>query len=200
MKLRYGSTKRCFDFLLALILLIITIPLLLSLFVLTFIFLGKPVIYRQQRPGQNEKIFTLLKFRSLSNEKDKKGNLLPDFERLSKYGKFIRQSSLDELPQLLNIIKGEMSFVGPRPLKVEYLKYYSNEQKKRHIVKPGITGYAQINGRNLVSWEKKLEMDNYYVKHYNFLLDILILLKTLFVIVSAKNINNENATNTPFTK
>ena len=125
MKLKYSSIKRCFDFLFALILLILTIPLLLSLFILTFIFLGKPVIYRQLRPGQNEEIFTVLKFRSLSNKKDKKGNLLPDFERLSKYGKFIRNSSLDELPQLINIIKGEMSFVGPRPLRVEYLNYYS---------------------------------------------------------------------------
>ena len=200
MRLRYIHIKRIFDFLLALILLILSIPLLLLLFILTFIFLGKPVIYRQKRPGQNEEIFTILKFRSLSNKKDQEGKLLPDFKRLSKYGEFIRSTSLDELPQLFNIIKGEMSFVGPRPLRVEYLKYYSSEQKRRHIVKPGITGYAQINGRNLISWEKKLKMDNYYVKNCNFFFDFLILLKTFFVIISAKNINNEKATNKPFSK
>tara|TARA_B100001027_G_scaffold184188_1_gene136171 strand:+ start:58 stop:555 length:498 start_codon:yes stop_codon:yes gene_type:complete len=163
--------------------------------------MGPPVIFKQKRPGLNEKIFSIFKFRSLTNQKDERGNLLPDVNRLSKYGLFIRSSSLDELPQLFNILKGEMSFVGPRPLRVEYLEYYSDQQKKRHLIKPGITGLTQVNARNSISWEEKFKMDVFYVKNTNFMLDLYILSKTIFVILLRKNISSNNdGTNIKFSK
>ncbi len=198
MKFSYLQIKRIFDVAFAFVFLFITIPFLLIVFILTKLFLGKPAIFKQKRPGLNEKIFTIFKFRSLRNTVDSNGILLPDNKRLSKFGKFIRSSSLDELPQLFNIIKGDMSFVGPRPLRVEYLKYYSPEQKKRHQVRPGITGYAQVNGRNFISWEKKFEMDNFYVENLNFFLDLSILLKTILVVIFVKNINNKVWESKPF--
>ena len=198
MKFSYLQIKRTLDVAFAFLFLFITFPFLLIVFILTKLFLGKPVIFKQKRPGLNEKIFTIFKFRSLSNTVDSNGILLPDNKRLSKFGKFIRSSSLDELPQLFNIIKGDMSFVGPRPLRVEYLKYYSPKQKKRHLVRPGITGYAQVNGRNFISWEKKFEMDNFYVENLNFFLDLSILLKTVVVVIFAKNINNKVCESKPF--
>ncbi len=200
-KLNYFIFKRFFDFILALILIITLSPLIIIIFLLTLIFMGPPVIFKQKRPGLNEKIFSIFKFRSLTNQKDERGNLLPDVNRLSKYGLFIRSSSLDELPQLFNILKGEMSFVGPRPLRVEYLEYYSDQQKKRHLIKPGITGLTQVNGRNSISWEEKFKMDVFYVKNTNFMLDLYILSKTIFVILLRKNISSNNdGTNIKFSK
>lgn len=200
-KLNYFIFKRFFDFTLALILIITLSPLIIIIFLLTLIFMGPPVIFKQKRPGLNEKIFSIYKFRSLTNQKDERGNLLPDVNRLSKYGLFIRSSSLDELPQLFNILKGEMSFVGPRPLRVDYLEYYSDQQKKRHLIKPGITGLTQVNGRNSISWEEKFKMDVFYVENTNFILDLYILSKTIFVILLRKNISSNNdGTNIKFSK
>jgi len=197
----YLNLKRFFDLILSLILAIILAPLLITLSLLNFLFLGSPLIFKQKRPGLNEKIFSIYKFRSLTNEKDKKGNFLPDKRRLTKYGIFIRSFSLDELPQLYNVLRGEMSFVGPRPLRIEYLKYYSDEQKKRHFVKPGITGFTQVNGRNSISWEKKFKMDIFYVENMNFFLDCFILIKTIFLMPLRKNINSSSdGTNKPFSK
>lgn len=155
--------KEIFDKTLALILIILFLPIyiIVSLFILWK--MGRPILFNQRRPGYKEKIFNLYKFRTMSNETDKNGNLLSDKERLNNIGKFIRSTSLDELPQLFNVLKGEMSFVGPRPLLVEYLPYYNENEKRRHNVKPGITGWAQVNGRNTVSWEKRFEYDLWYV-------------------------------------
>jgi len=163
--------------------------------------LGSPVFFKQERPGLEEEIFFIFKFRSLTNKKDNFGKLLPDSMRLTNYGIFIRSFSLDELPQLYNIIKGEMSFVGPRPLRVQYLEYYSEEQKKRHRVKPGITGFTQVNGRNSIDWKIKLQMDIFYVENISFFLDLSILIKTFFVVLFRKNISSRlDGTNKPFSK
>ncbi len=197
----YLNLKRFFDLILSIILVIILAPLLISVSLLNFLFLGSPLIFKQKRPGLNEEIFSIYKFRSLTNKKDKKGNFLPDKMRLTKYGILIRSFSLDELPQLYNVLKGEMSFVGPRPLRVEYLKHYSDQQKKRHFVKPGITGFTQVNGRNSISWEKKFKMDIFYVENMNFFLDCFILIKTIFLIPLRKNISSSfDGTNKPFSK
>jgi len=139
---------------------------------------GKPFFY-QRRPGKNERIFSIIKFKTMNDKKDAHGNLLPDFKRITKVGKFIRENSLDELPQLLNVIKGDMSFVGPRPLLVSYLEHYNEEEAKRHLVKPGITGWAQVNGRNAISWEEKFNYDVWYVNHIGLKIDFIILLKTV---------------------
>ena len=149
--------KRVLDFLLSLIALIVLLPVLIIVAILVRVKLGSPVIFKQQRPGKNEKIFTLYKFRSMIDKRDDNGNLLPDSERLTKFGKILRSTSLDELPELFNILKGDMSIVGPRPLLVEYLKLYNEEQKHRHDVRPGLTGLAQISGRNSISWDKKFK-------------------------------------------
>ena len=159
-KSRYLVFKRICDLVFATFLVLILSPLIIIVYLKTLFFLGKPAIFKQKRPGINNKIFTIFKFRSLLNKKDKNNKFLPDKERLTSYGRFIRSLSLDELPQLYNILKGEMSFVGPRPLKVEYLEIYSDEQIKRHSVKPGLTGLTQVNGRNSISWEKKFELDD----------------------------------------
>ena len=199
--LSYLKIKRFFDFTLALLIIIILIPLLTLIYLLNYVILGFPVIFKQERPGLNEKIFFIFKFRSLTNKKDNLGNLLPDSIRQTNYGKFMRSFSLDELPQIYNIIKGEMSFVGPRPLRVEYLEYYSEEQKKRHRVKPGITGFTQVNGRNSIDWETKFKMDIFYVENISFFLDFFILIKTIFVVVFRKNISGRvDGTNKPFSK
>lgn len=162
---------------------IVVLLLLLPVFLLVLVFLiiansGDP-FFTQIRPGKNGQLFTILKFKTMNDKKDVHGVLLPDEDRLTAIGKFIRKTSLDELPQLLNVIKGEMSFVGPRPLLPEYLELYSDEQARRHEVKPGITGWAQVNGRNAISWEEKFTLDVWYVDHQSFLLDLKILLKTL---------------------
>jgi lipopolysaccharide/colanic/teichoic acid biosynthesis glycosyltransferase len=183
--------KSIFDKTLALILIIIFSPmyLIVSLFIL--IKMGKPILFRQQRPGLNEKIFGIFKFRTMTNEKDEQGELLPDERRLVGIGKFIRSTSLDELPQLFNVLKGDMSFVGPRPLLIEYLPRYNERQKKRHTVKPGITGWAQVNGRNAISWEQKFEYDVWYVEHQSFWLDMKILWMTFLKVIKRSDISSD---------
>lgn len=151
--------------------------------------LGSPVIFTQKRPGLNEKIFTMYKFRTMTDKKDANGNLLPDKDRLTKFGKFLRSTSLDEIPELWNVLKGEMSLVGPRPLLVEYLLKYTKEEKRRHEVRPGITGFAQINGRNNTTWEERFKNDVYYVENVSFLLDLKIIIKTLLKVVKRSDIN-----------
>ena len=171
--------KRPLDFMLSLIAIIILSPLLLIVAILVRIKLGKPVIFKQQRPGKNEKIFTLYKFRTMTDKKDENGNLLPDEQRLTKFGKALRSTSLDELPELINILKGDMAIVGPRPLLVEYLPYYTEEEKHRHDVRPGLTGLAQISGRNAIKWEEKFEYDIKYIKKISFYSDLKIIFKTI---------------------
>ncbi len=171
--------KRASDLLLALTGMLILSPVFISLIVLTRFKLGSPVFFRQKRPGLKGKQFTMIKFRTMLDVIDKEGKPLPDEERLTKIGKFIRSTSLDELPELWNVIKGDMSLVGPRPLLMEYLPLYSKEQSRRHAVNPGITGWAQINGRNALSWEQKFELDVWYVDNRNMWLDIKILLLTI---------------------
>ena len=162
--------------------------------------LGSPVIFKQQRPGLNGRIFTMYKFRSMTDAKDKDGNLLSDAERLPKFGKLLRATSLDEIPEFLNVLKGDMSLIGPRPLLVEYLERYNDEQKRRHEVRPGITGWAQVNGRNAISWEEKFKYDVEYVDKLNFLLDMKIVFLTIKKIVVKEGISQEgNATMEKFT-
>lgn len=170
--------KRCMDFLLSLCGIIVLSPILLVLVVLVRVKLGSPVLFHQERPGRHEKIFKLYKFRSMTDERDAQGNLLPDEERLTKFGKLLRSTSLDELPELFNILKGDMSLIGPRPLLVRYLPYYTDEERRRHDVRPGLTGLAQVNGRNALGWEDRFRYDLYYVDHLNFLLDARIIVMT----------------------
>lgn len=171
--------KRCLDFLLSLCGLILLSPVLLILAVLVRVKLGSPVLFKQERPGKNEKIFTLCKFRTMTDEKDEKGNLLPDAVRLTKFGKFLRGTSLDELPELLNILKGDMSIVGPRPLLVSYLPYYSERERLRHSVRPGVTGLAQVSGRNYIDWDRRLAKDVEYVENLSFRMDMKVLWMTV---------------------
>ena len=182
--------KPILDFLLALFLIILFSPIILIVALLIRLKLGSPIFFIQERPGLNGKIFKIYKFRTMSNQRDSKGQLLSDELRLKGFGKFIRKSSLDELPQLFNVLKGEMSFVGPRPLLVESLKLYNKEQARRHEVKPGITGWAQVNGRNAISWEEKFRLDVYYVKNISFGLDLKILYLTFFKVLKRKDINS----------
>lgn len=182
--------KRLLDFILSLLALLILLPVLVILGVLVRTFLGTPILFIQQRPGVNGKIFRLYKFRSMTDRKDKEGKLLPDGERLTRFGKFLRASSLDELPELVNILKGDMSIVGPRPLLVQYLDRYNNFQKRRHEVRPGITGLAQVNGRNALSWKKKFQYDVWYVDHVSFLLDVKIIMQTIKVVLSHSDISS----------
>lgn len=192
--------KPILDFILAFLLIIIFLPIILIVALLIKLKLGSPILFTQERPGLNGKIFRIYKFRTMSDERDSKGDLLSDELRLKGFGKLIRKSSLDELPQLFNVLKGEMSFVGPRPLLVEYLKLYNQEQAKRHNVKPGITGWAQVNGRNAISWEEKFKLDVYYVEHISFMLDCKILYMTFFKVLKRKDINsNTNITMEKFT-
>lgn len=184
--------KRIFDVTVSALGLILLSPLLLILALLVRINLGAPVFFSQERPGLNEKIFRLYKFRSMKNAVDSKGNLLPDEARLSKFGKLLRASSLDELPELFNVLKGEMSLVGPRPLLVKYLPLYSPEQHRRHDVLPGITGWAQVNGRNAISWEEKFRLDVWYVDHWTPGLDLKILLMTVKKVFIREGISAEN--------
>ena len=171
--------KRTFDFLVALCALIVLSPVLLVVSVWVAVALGRPVLFRQVRPGKDGKPFRMCKFRSMTDGRDKDGNLLPDSERLTRFGKFLRSSSLDELPGLWNVLKGDMSLVGPRPLLMAYLPLYSPEQSRRHEVRPGITGWAQVNGRNAISWDDKFRLDVWYVDNQSFWLDIRILLLTV---------------------
>lgn len=167
--------KRFLDFMLSLIGIIVLSPILLILWILVRMKLGSPVLFHQERPGRHEKIFKLYKFRSMTDERDDQGNLLPDEVRLTKFGKILRSTSLDELPELFNILKGDMSLIGPRPLLVRYLPYYTDEERHRHDVRPGLTGLAQVNGRNALGWEDRFRYDLYYVEHLSFLLDLKII-------------------------
>ncbi len=171
-------SKRLFDFSLAAFALLLLWPLLLLTALLVAIYHGTPVLFRQQRPGYQGKLFYISKFRTMSNARNKAGNLLPDAERLTPLGRFLRSSSIDELPELFNILQGEMSFVGPRPLLTQYLPRYSPEQARRHNVLPGITGWAQINGRNAIGWDEKFKLDVWYVDNWSFWLDLKIILLT----------------------
>ena len=184
--------KRVLDFLLSLIALIVLLPVLIIVAILVRVKLGSPVIFKQQRPGKNEKIFTLYKFRSMIDKRDDNGNLLPDSERLTKFGKILRSTSLDELPELFNILKGDMSIVGPRPLLVEYLKLYNEEQKHRHDVRPGLTGLAQVSGRNSISWNKKFKEDIFYINNITFIMDIKIIFKTITKVFKREGISQIN--------
>ncbi len=176
----------------AIIVSILLLPLYLLLTLGIIILIGRPIIFKQKRPGLKGKIFELYKFRSMSNTKDKQGNLLPDIDRIGRFGQILRSSSLDELPSLLNVVKGEMNWIGPRPLLVEYLPLYSQEQAKRHTIKPGITGWAQVNGRNVISWKQKFELDVWYVNHRSFWLDVKILLMTIKKIFVREGISANN--------
>lgn len=171
--------KRVLDFLLSLCGIIVLSPVLLILCILVRVKLGSPVLFRQERPGRDEKIFTLCKFRTMTDEKDENGKLLPDAVRLTKFGRFLRGTSLDELPELFNILKGDMSIIGPRPLLVSYLPYYSEREKLRHSVRPGLTGLAQVSGRNYIDWDKRLAKDVEYVEHLTFGMDMKVLWLTV---------------------
>lgn len=192
--------KRPMDFILSLIAIIVLSPIFLIVALLVKIKLGSPVIFKQQRPGLNEKIFTMYKFRTMTDERDENGELLPDSVRLTKFGRFLRSTSLDELPELFNILKGDMSIVGPRPLLVQYLPLYNDHQKRRHEVRPGLTGLAQVNGRNAISWEEKFDLDVRYVDHVSFIGDWKIILLTVKKVFVREGINSETAaTMEPFT-
>ena len=181
--------KRLLDFMLSAIALIVLSPVFLVLMIVGAIVMKGNPFFTQLRPGKKgkdgkEKIFRLIKFRTMSNAKDKKGNLLPDAVRLNKYGRILRSTSLDELPELINILVGDMSIIGPRPLLVKYLPYYTNEERKRHSIRPGLTGYAQAHGRNAITWEKKFELDVWYVEHLTFATDIKVIIDTIKVVLS----------------
>lgn len=190
--------KRLLDILLSLIGIIVLSPILIIVSILVFIFLGSPIIFKQERPGKNEKIFTLYKFRTMNDKKDKQGNLLPDEKRLTKFGKLLRKTSLDELPELFNILFGQMSFIGPRPLLVKYLPYYTKEEHHRHDVLPGLTGWAQVNGRNLLNWDDRFKKDIEYVNNISFLLDLKIFFLTIKTVLIREGINNEKGTTMEF--
>ena len=185
--------KRVIDFTLSLLGLIILSPILFVLIVLGTVFMRGNPFFTQERPGKDEKIFKLIKFRSMNNRKDKDGNLLPDEIRLNKYGRFLRASSLDELPELVNILKGDMSIIGPRPLLVAYLPRYNEFQHHRHDVRPGLTGYAQAHGRNAVSWEDKFAMDVWYTQHITFLEDVKIIFDTINTVLKREGISSESS-------
>lgn len=185
--------KRPQDMLCALLALIVLSPILLITAFLVRVKLGSPVIFKQERPGLNGKIFTLYKFRTMTDERDSEGNLLPDEERLTKFGKLLRSTSLDELPELLNILFGDIAVIGPRPLLVEYLPRYNAEQRRRHEVRPGLSGLAQVNGRNAISWEDKFKYDVQYVEHVTFLGDWKIILQTVLNVIKRDGINSETA-------
>ena len=185
--------KRCLDFVLSLIALLILSPVLLIVAILVRCKLGSPIIFKQQRPGLHEKIFCMYKFRTMTDAKDEQGNLLPDEVRLTKFGKALRSTSLDELPELFNILKGDMAIVGPRPLLVQYLPRYNERQHHRHDVRPGFTGLAQVNGRNSISWQEKFEWDVRYVENVSFLMDLRIIAKTVKVVLKRDGISSETS-------
>lgn len=185
--------KRILDFILALIALIVLSPVLLIVWCLVRLKLGSPAIFKQERPGRNEKIFRLYKFRTMTDARDETGELLPDEVRLTRFGKILRSTSLDELPELWNIVKGDMSIVGPRPLLVRYLPLYNEKQKHRHDVRPGFTGLAQVNGRNTISWEEKFEWDVKYVENVTFKQDVKIILNTVKVVLKRDGISSETS-------
>lgn len=181
--------KRIIDLAISLTFVFILSIMLVVIAIVVRVKLGSPILFKQQRPGLNGKPFQLYKFRTMTDKRDSTGRLLPDYERLTSFGRFLRKYSLDELPQLFNVIKGDLSLVGPRPLLMEYLPLYTNEQAKRHLVKPGITGWAQVNGRNTISWEEKFKLDVWYVENKTFLLDVKILFLTFLKVVKSEGVN-----------
>ena len=183
--------KRMLDFVLSLAALIVLSPIMLILYILVRIKLGNPVIFKQMRPGKDEKIFKLYKFRTMTDEKDEQGNLLPDEQRLTKFGKFLRSTSLDELPELINIIKGDMAIVGPRPQLIRDMLFMTDEQRKRHIVRQGLTGLAQVNGRNNITWEEKINYDLEYIEKITFINDLKIILETIGKVFKRADIATE---------
>lgn len=185
------AIKRAFDLASSFFSLILLSPILLILGILVCLKIGHPILYRQQRPGYGGKPFFIYKFRSMTDARDSNGDLLPDSERLTRLGRFLRSSSLDELPEIINILRGEMSWVGPRPLLMQYLKRYTPEQMRRHDVLPGVTGWAQVNGRNVLSWREKFRLDVWYVDHWNFWLDIRILLMSVGKVLRREGISQE---------
>lgn len=189
--------KRLFDLIFSSLILIMVSPLLILIYLLIYFNLGKPCIFKQERPGYKGRVFTLYKFVTMKNLYDSQNNLLPDADRLTVFGKFLRKTSLDELPELLNVLKGEMSLIGPRPLLKEYLPYYSPEQARRHDVIPGITGLAQIHGRNSLSWEDKFKWDIYYVDNLSFFLDLKIIFRTLATVVKSQGIHAKDHATMP---
>jgi sugar transferase EpsL len=190
--------KRFFDLVFTIPGFLLILPFLLLLAFLVRLFHGSPILFTQLRPGLNGNPFLMLKFRSMTNSRDATGNLLPDNERLTSFGRFLRSTSLDEFPSLLNVLKGDMSLVGPRPLLMEYLPLYSPEQNRRHEVKPGMTGWAQVNGRNAISWEEKFRLDAWYVNHQSLWLDVQILAMTVQHVFLRKGINHNATESMPF--
>ena len=192
--------KRFFDFIIAFTVLLIIWPVLLIITIwLYFANKGAGIFFFQERPGKNEKIFKVIKFKTMTDERGADGKLLPDSQRITKIGKLVRSTSVDELPQLINVLKGDMALIGPRPLLVRYLPLYSKEQARRHEVRPGITGWAQVNGRNAISWTKKFELDVWYVDHCSFLLDLKIIFLTIKKVLYREGISKEGeATTVPF--
>lgn len=191
--------KRCFDFGLALVALVLLAPLMIGLAICILVFIGRPIFFKQQRPGYRGRPFQMFKFRTMSDACAPDGRPLSDSARLMRFGRILRSTSLDELPELINIIRGDMSFVGPRPLLMEYLPLYNAEQARRHSVKPGLTGWVQVNGRNTVSWDEKFVLDNWYVENQSFLLDMKIMLLTILKVLKREGIAQEGlATMEPF--
>jgi len=188
--------KRILDFIASFIAIIVFSPIFMLVALLLLLNNKGSVFFFQKRPGKNEQIFKVIKFKTMTDKKDKNGNLLPDVDRLTKLGKFVRKTSLDELPQLINVLKGDMSLIGPRPLLPEYLDLYTPIQKRRHLVKPGITGWAQVNGRNAISWRKKFEYDTWYVENISFILDLKIIALTVLKVLKSEGINSDNAVTT----
>ena len=185
----YRIFKRAFDFTFSVVVLVWLSPFLLVITVwLHFANKGAGAFFLQPRPGKDEKIFNVIKFKSMTDERDASGNLLPDAERLTKVGRFVRATSIDELPQFINVLKGDMALIGPRPLLVEYLPYYTEREAKRHSVRPGITGYTQVHGRNNLSWDERLDMDVYYVEHLSFKTDFMVFLQTIVNVISRKDV------------
>lgn len=195
----YKYIKRAFDFCAALGAILVLSPVLLIVALLIKTKLGSPVLFKQERPGMidkktgEEKIFTLCKFRTMTDERDENGELLPDEIRLTKFGQFLRSTSIDELPEFINILKGDMSFIGPRPLLVQYIPLYSEEQRKRHLVRPGLSGWAQVNGRNTVSWQEKFSLDVEYVEKISFALDVKIFFMTIMSVLKREGISSETS-------
>ena len=190
-------TKRIFDLGLSVLSILILSPLLVLLALIIFVSMGRPVLFKQRRPGLNEIPFYLYKFRTMTESKDSKGTMLPDEQRMTAIGTILRRYSIDELPQLFNVAKGDLSFVGPRPLLMEYIPLYTPEQARRHDVKPGITGWAQVNGRNAITWEERFKLDVWYVDYNNFRLDMKILLRTIYKVVKGEGISAESCVTMP---
>lgn len=185
--------KRVFDFILSLGAIIVLSPILILLTAVGAVAMGGNPFFTQERPGKHEKIFRLIKFRTMNNKKDKHGKLLPDEKRLTRYGKWLRSTSLDELPEMFNILRGDMAIIGPRPLLVEYLPYYKKNERHRHDVRPGLTGWAQVHGRNFVNWDDRLSYDCYYVRHISFMLDVKIVLMTIKTVLGRSNVASDTA-------